>query len=210
MSFPIVEFDPEVSQSLLHEVMEQSGQNLQACYQCRRCAAGCPVGEETGVPPDRLIRMILLGEKEEVLNNQLVWKCLACYTCGTRCPNGIQTAKITETLKQMCKQAGLAPAAPKIDAFHHSFMSATSHFGRFNELEFMGLYEMENTREAIKRGDWKAIAKEMKDQAKLGLTMIKKKRMHMGLEKVKKMSEVKGLYNKAKARSKDRWAGPVK
>ena len=39
-----------------------SGQKLLACYQCRRCAAGCPVGEESGVTPDRLIRMLLLGD----------------------------------------------------------------------------------------------------------------------------------------------------
>lgn len=201
MSSPVCKFEPELSQSLVEEVMERSGQNLPACYQCRRCAAGCPVADETGVTPDRLIRMILLGEKDECLNNLLVWKCLACYTCGTRCPNNIHTARITETLKQMSKEAHLDPMAPKIAAFHRSFMSATSHFGRFNELEFMGLYEMENMRDAIKRRDWKEIVKEMKNQAKLGLTMMKKKRMHLGLAKVKKLSEVKGLYKTAKKKA---------
>ena len=52
------------TQSLAQEVARRSGQNLLACYQCRRCAAGCPVGEESGVTPDRLIRMILLGDEQ--------------------------------------------------------------------------------------------------------------------------------------------------
>src|SRR5512143_1713551 len=92
------------TQTLAQEVARRSGQNLLACYQCRRCAAGCPVGQESGVTPDRLIRMLLLGDAQGAIDNLLVWKCLACYTCGTRCPNNIQTARITETLKQISKK----------------------------------------------------------------------------------------------------------
>ncbi len=202
MSSP-VKFDPGLSKPLLDEVMERSGQNLLACYQCRRCAAGCPVGDETGVTPDRLIRMILLGEKDEALSNLLVWKCVACYTCGTRCPNNIQTARINETLKQMSKEAHLEPLSPSIAAFHEACTRSTSHLGRVNELEFMGLYEMKNTADMIKRGDWKATVEEMKSQARLGMSMVKKRRMHFGVEKVKGLSEIKGIYKKAKGKGKD-------
>ena len=198
MSSRVCTFEPEVSESFAGEVMERSGQDLLACYQCRRCAAGCPVGEETGVTPDRLIRMILLGEKEEALNNLLVWKCVACYTCGTRCPNSIQSARINETLKQMAKEAHLVPLRPKIAEFHNAFMVSTSHLGRFNELECMGIYEAKTALGEMKRGGLKAIFEEMKNQAKLGTVMMKKKRMHLGYEKVKGLPEVKGLYRKAK------------
>ena len=197
-----VKFDPELSKPLVEEVMERSGQNLLACYQCRRCAAGCPVGDQTGVTPDRLIRMVLLGEKDEAMNNLLVWKCVACYTCGTRCPNNIQTARINETLKQMAKEAHLEPLTPKIAEFHSAFMVSTSHFGRFNELEFMGIYEAKSAGPEMKRGGMKAIFEEMKNQAKLGYSMMKKRRMHFGFEKVKGLPEVKRLYSKAKEKRK--------
>jgi len=197
-----VKFDPELSKPLVEEVMERSGQNLLACYQCRRCAAGCPVGDQTGVTPDRLIRMVLLGEKDEAMNNLLVWKCVACYTCGTRCPNNIQTARINETLKQMAKEAHLEPLTPKIAEFHSAFMVSTSHFGRFNELEFMGIYEAKSAGSEMKRGGMKAIFEEMKNQAKLGYSMMKKRRMHFGFEKVKGLPEVKRLYSKAKEKKK--------
>ncbi len=192
-------FDPKISKSLLSEVMERSGQNLLACYQCRRCAAGCPVGQETGVTPDRLIRMIVLGDKDEALNNLLVWQCVACYTCGTRCPNSIHTARITETLKQMAKEAHAEPLLPKIAHFHSSFMTSTSHFGRVNEMEFMGIYEMKNAKSELKKGGGlKNIINEIKNQAQLGKSMMKLKRIHLGMEKVKGLSEVKRLYKKAK------------
>src|SRR3990172_428923 len=138
MSSSVLEYEAAVSLPLVEEVMKRSGQNLVACYQCRRCAAGCPVGEEAGVTPDQLIRMVLLGDREAAVNNLLVWKCVACYTCGTRCPNNIQTARITETLKQMGKKAHAAPLLPRVADFHSSFMTATGHFGRFNEIKRRG------------------------------------------------------------------------
>ena len=199
MSSSALEFRSDRSQSLLKEVMDRSGQNLLACYQCRRCAAGCPVGEETGVTPDRLIRMIMFGEKEEALNNLLVWKCVACYTCGTRCPNNIQTARINETLKQISKESHIEPLLPKVSIFHNAFLRSTSHFGRVNELEFMGLYEMQNAKGELKHGGGlKAAAAEFKRQAKLGLSMMKKKRIHFRLDKIKRLSEIKRLYKKTK------------
>jgi heterodisulfide reductase subunit C len=146
--------------------------------------------------------MIIFGEREEVLNNLLVWKCVACYTCGSRCPNNIQTARITEALKQMSKEAHIEPLLPKVAAFHDAFLESASHFGRVNELEFMGLYEMHNAKRELKLGGgWKAVADEIKNQAKLGLSMLKKKRMHFRLSKIKGLSEIKRLYKKAKDRT---------
>src|SRR5208283_1726599 len=198
MSSAMLKYEADLAKPLLQEIMERSQQNLLSCYQCRRCAAGCPVGDESGVTPDRLIRMILLGDREGAMNNLLVWKCLSCFTCGVRCPNNIQTARITETLKQMAKESHAKPLLPKVAAFHDAFMKATSHFGRFNELEFMGIYEMENTVGAVKRGRWNDITDEIKAASRLGLAMMRKKRLHFGLAKVRNLAEVRGLFKKSK------------
>lgn len=201
MTASVLEFKPGEAQSLVKEVVERSGQNITACYQCRRCAAGCPVGEETGyVTPDRLIRMILFGDREKALSNELVWKCVSCYTCGTRCPNEIQTARITETLKQMSKEEHIEPLAPKIAAFHSSFCTSTKHFGRLNEIEFMGLYETKVNLRDLAHFKFKAVYHESINQAKFGFAMTRKKRMHFWFEKIKGLSEIKRLYKKAKNR----------
>lgn len=183
--------------TLAQEVAKRSGQNLLACYQCRRCAAGCPVGKESGVTPDRLIRMLLLGDEQGAVENLLVWKCLACYTCGTRCPNNIQTARITEVLKQISKKEHRPPLLPKVAAFHGAFVKAAGQAGRFNELVGMGMYEAQVAAQELKRNGLKGVIAELKGQAKLGKAMMKKKRMHLGYETVKKKSEIKALYRKA-------------
>jgi heterodisulfide reductase subunit C len=200
MSTSVLKYDTAVSKPFVDEITKRSGQNIQACYQCRRCAAGCPVGEETGITPDRLIRTILVGDRDGALSNLLVWKCVACYTCGTRCPNNIQTARITETLKQMSKEAHLAPLMPRIADFHNAFMTSTSHLGRFNEIESMAIYETKTLFKELTRGNLKAIVDEMTAQGKLGAAMSKKKRMHVGIDRVKNHSEIKALYKKSKGR----------
>jgi heterodisulfide reductase subunit C2 len=199
MSSQTLTIGTEIAGSLAQEVAERSGQNLNACYQCRRCAAGCPVGEDTGVTPDRLIRTVVLGDREAALNNLLVWKCVACYTCGTRCPNNIHTARITETLKQMVKEQHLQPLAPKVAYFHSAFLASTSHFGRLNEMEFMGIYDINVAKnELTKGGGIKAIIEELKNQIQLAREMMKLKRMHFSIDKIKGLAEIKRLFSKAK------------
>jgi len=199
MTLPAHDYPSEAAQALMEEVSERSGQNLSACYQCRRCAAGCPVGEETGyVTPDRLIRMITLGDRKAALENELVWRCVSCYTCGIRCPNDIQTARITETLKKMAKEAHLEPLRPKIAEFHSAFVESGVRWGRVNEMEFMGIYEMRTALKNMKRKDFKAITDELKTQVAFGLTMVKHQRMHMGLQVSKGRKEIQRLQKKAK------------
>jgi len=201
MSSQTLTVETEVAGSLAQEVAERSGQNLNACYQCRRCAAGCPVGDDTGITPDRLIRMVVLGDRDAALNNLLVWKCVACYTCGTRCPNSIHTARITETLKQMIKEKHMEPMVPKVANFHSAFLTSTSHFGRVNEMEFMAIYDFKTAASEItKSGGLKGFIADIKDQMQLGQAMMKLKRFHIGLDKIKGVAEVKRLYNKAKGK----------
>jgi heterodisulfide reductase subunit C2 len=199
----VLEFRPDQAGSLAGEVMARSGQNLNACYQCRRCASGCPVGEETGyLTPDRLIRMIVLGKREAALGNPLVWKCVSCFTCGTRCPNDIMTARIVDTLKKMAKEAHLPPSSPEVAAFHDSFVAAAKRQGRLNELEFMGRYLFKNTIRGLAKLKFRKVIEEHKSQAGLGLAMVRKGRMHFGVQKIRGKQEFRRLIKKAGERAK--------
>ena len=201
MTEPLLAYNPETARPLLEEVRERSGQDIYACYQCRRCAAGCPVGDATGfLTPDRLIRMISLGDREGALNNQLIWKCTSCFTCGTRCPNDIQTSRITETLKKIAKEVHAEPLQPKVAYFHHAFIKSSLRWGRVNEMEFMGWYEFKITLKFLKKLRFKEIYNEIINQAKLGLAMLKLGRMHFKFQSAKGRKEIKTLFKKHKKR----------
>lgn len=197
MSATALKYRAADARLLTREVERLSGQNLSACYQCRRCAAGCPVGAEAGVTPDKLIRMVLLGDREAALDNLLVWRCVACYTCGTRCPNSIHTSRITEALKYMSKKAGLRPALPDMASFHAAFVESTARFGRVNEMDFMRQFQTEASIAKLKDGRLSAFAIELLGQMGLGLKMLMKKRMHLHMsgEKVSAMPEIKRIFD---------------
>lgn len=189
-----LEFCQETAKPLVDEITERSRQDISVCYQCRRCAAGCPVGEETGnVTPDRLIRMIILGDQENMLHNQLVWKCVSCYTCGTRCPNDIQTGRITETIKKIIKEKHIQSAEPKVSNFHSAFLNSSLRWGRVNEMEFMTFFEIKNALHALKQLQFKTVYNSILSQTKLGISMLKKNRMHVGFPSSKGRKEIKQL-----------------
>ena len=197
----ILEFEQKEAQALKDEVIERSGQNLSACYQCRRCASACSVGDETsGLTPDRLIRMITTGDRKNALNNELVWKCVSCYACGTRCHTELQTGRITETLKKMAKEQKLEPLNSKTAHFHHEFFKSGVRWGRVNEMEFMGFYEIQNFIDDIKNKKYSAIIDELKTQSSLAQKMLKQKRLHFGFTPAKGRKEIKKLLKKNKNR----------
>jgi len=92
--------------SFLSEVLAESGENLQACYQCQKCSAGCPVAEAMDLLPNQVLRHIQYGHREKVLGSKTIWICASCYTCSVRCPNDIDIAKIMDTLRHLALRSG--------------------------------------------------------------------------------------------------------
>jgi heterodisulfide reductase subunit C len=95
----MLDLDPKFK----YEVSGQpGGENLKLCFSCGICTAGCPVTEvENDYNPRKLIRMILLGMKEEVLSSNLIWLCSLCYTCYARCPQNVKFTDIMGVLRDM-------------------------------------------------------------------------------------------------------------
>jgi len=85
-------------------VEEYSGQDLLACYQCGKCSAGCPAAGAMDMLPSQVIRLVQLGQVEEVLNSETPWFCASCQTCYSRCPKGLDLSRIMEALREIVLQ----------------------------------------------------------------------------------------------------------
>uniref|UniRef100_A0A7C4TB50 Disulfide reductase n=1 Tax=candidate division WOR-3 bacterium TaxID=2052148 RepID=A0A7C4TB50_UNCW3 len=83
----------------INRLAEMTNQRISDCYQCGRCTAGCPFAEYMDEPPNRLIRYIQLGLKEEVLKANGPWFCASCLVCQTRCPRGVDIPRIMEGIR---------------------------------------------------------------------------------------------------------------
>jgi heterodisulfide reductase subunit C2 len=83
---------------------------FKGCLACGTCSAGCPVRRVTsGYDPMRIIRMLILGLKEELLKGDMIWLCSDCYTCQENCPMGIKITDIINHLKNLATQAKNIP-----------------------------------------------------------------------------------------------------
>ena len=123
--------------SFLAEVIRASGENLQACYQCQKCSAGCPVVEAMDLLPNQVLRHIQYGHREKVLGSKTIWICASCYTCSVRCPNDIDIAHIMDTLRQTAVQSGVTPGEKDIPIFHSVFLDEIKSRGRIHELSLL-------------------------------------------------------------------------
>ena len=59
-----------VQGDFVRDIEQLSGQNILQCYQCGECSAGCPISAEMDVLPNHIIRLIQLGQADEVMAAQ--------------------------------------------------------------------------------------------------------------------------------------------
>jgi len=83
-----------------------SDQVTQLCYHCHKCTAGCPAAFAMTYGPDRILRLIQLGQVERVLSSRDPWLCLGCEMCGAHCPNEIDINEVMIALKEMAGELG--------------------------------------------------------------------------------------------------------
>lgn len=86
------------------------GETITFCYQCGTCASSCPVAKVTDkFNPREVIRLALLGEKQEVLSGNSIWLCSSCYNCQERCPQKVEIADVIYALRNIAIKAGYTP-----------------------------------------------------------------------------------------------------
>jgi heterodisulfide reductase subunit C len=91
------------------------GERVKACFACGTCTASCPIREiDDRYNPRKIIRMVLLGMKEEVLKSDFIWLCSTCYSCYERCPQDVKITDLMTALKNMAVAAGHLPPAFKL------------------------------------------------------------------------------------------------
>jgi len=102
----------------MHEVANNPrGKGVLACIQCGRCTSSCPVArvvEEHN--PRKLMEMIILGLRSDVLNERLPWYCLSCFTCLDRCPQGGDVGEVMFAIRNMTVREGKIPEGILVQA----------------------------------------------------------------------------------------------
>jgi heterodisulfide reductase subunit C2 len=168
--------------------------SVSACYQCKKCSAGCPLAFAMDLLPDRVIRLASLGQTEALLGCRTIWVCASCVTCTTRCPNGIDIAGVMDWLKEEAIRQGKAIDQPEVAAFQRFFLDCLHRAGgRLPEVALMRRFTLFKLR---RQPD----LKELWENAKLGWALFQRGRLRpVGPPALKGRDEIDLIYKRTGA-----------
>ena len=101
-----------VNSGFKQRVNELSGQHMDACYQCGNCSSGCPLAQEMDILPSRVMRLVQLGQSDDIINSGTIWICASCFQCTVRCPKGIDIQAVMDALRQIAMEEGVDHFGP--------------------------------------------------------------------------------------------------
>lgn len=172
------------NKTFFEKIRQKSGQPIELCFQCQKCAAGCTMAADAEHTPNQILRMIQLGLKEKALNSNSIWLCTGCETCGARCPNGIDIAELMDALKETAIESNIIKEI-NINLFNTVFLDTVKSMGRIHEAIMMANYKM-------KSGD-------LFSDLDFGLSMFLKGKMPLFTKGVQAKDKVKDIFEKCQS-----------
>jgi heterodisulfide reductase subunit C len=130
------------ARGILQQVQEISGVDLSVCYQCKKCTSGGPVSSVVECPPSERRRRRHLGAGDELLHSDILWMCVSCETCSTRCPMGIDVAAVVDALRKLAVQRGAAKPEGNVPLFNRAFLKTVEVFGRTYDIAMIAGYKL--------------------------------------------------------------------
>lgn len=89
-------------------VKTPGAENMSNCFLCGTCTAGCPVSEiDDSYSPRTIMRLALLGAKDELLSSTELWKCSQCHICVAHCPQDARPADVIRALRGLAVTEGV-------------------------------------------------------------------------------------------------------
>jgi heterodisulfide reductase subunit C len=130
----------------ISEIKSETGVNVNRCYQCGKCTAGCAVAEEMDYPPSRVMRMLQTrdnGNFNKVLASESIWLCVSCQNCLTRCPMEIDIPQLMDYLREKAiREKKVNKKSKQVLSFHKAFLDSVKYTGRLYEIGLVADYKV--------------------------------------------------------------------
>jgi heterodisulfide reductase subunit B len=124
----------QLSTELAELIQRKTGENVFLCYHCVKCTSGCPLIEHFDLAPNQVMRAAQLGMQDVIFDSKTPWLCASCQTCTTRCPQGIDIAKVMDFIVTEAREQGIDPKVPEVALFNKVFLRDVDILGRSFEL----------------------------------------------------------------------------
>jgi len=78
------------------------GELAKRCFDCGTCSGVCPVSEsESAFDPRKIVHMIKVGLRDQLLSSEVIWYCTHCETCAFVCPQEVKFSNVVDVLRQI-------------------------------------------------------------------------------------------------------------
>ena len=166
----------------VRKVEKLSGTSVRRCFQCGKCSAGCPMRSFMEHPPNRVVRLLQLGQYERVLAGRSIWYCASCETCSTRCPNKVDLAAIMDALRK-CSWDAQGPSKESfVQLANRIFIENIRTYGRQYEMRLAAVFN-------VKSGQF------LKDFM-LGPSLLAKGKLKMFHQKNRNLHEIEKIFSR--------------
>ena len=129
----------------IQELQQHTGVNVNRCYQCGKCTAGCQLADEMDFSPSLMMHMLQTKDEElfqQLLRSKTIWLCVTCENCVTRCPMQINIPEIMDYLREKsAKENKVNNESRNIVAFHRAFLDSIKFTGRLFEIGLIAGYK---------------------------------------------------------------------
>ncbi|KAA6351857.1 heterodisulfide reductase subunit C [termite gut metagenome] len=130
----------------ISEIKSDTGVNVNRCYQCGKCSAGCAINENMDYPPSVVMRMLQTNSVENynrILRSESIWMCVSCQNCLTRCPMEIDIPRLMDNLREKALKKNIVnKKSRKIISFHRAFLDSIKYTGRLYEIGLILGYKL--------------------------------------------------------------------
>lgn len=166
--------------AMVRKVEELSGTSVRRCFQCGKCSAGCPMATFMEHPPNRVVRLLQLGQWQRILAGRSIWYCVSCETCSTRCPNRVHLASIMDALRKLSWDQDGPSKESYVQLANKLFLQNIRTYGRQYEMRLAAIFN-------VKSGQF------LKDMM-LGPKLLTKGKLKVFHQKNKNITEIEKIF----------------
>ena len=166
----------------VRKVESLSGTSVRRCFQCGKCSAGCPMATFMEHPPNRVVRLLQLGQWQRILAGRSIWFCASCETCSTRCPNKVHLASIMDALRKLSWDLDGPSKEHYVQLANKIFLDNIRTYGRQYEMRLAAVFN-------VKSGQF------LKDLM-LGPRLISRGKLKMFHQKNRNMAEIEKIFSR--------------
>jgi len=109
------------------------------CLECGKCTSICPISRREQASSPRLtVEKAIMGRRDELLSDFLLWACLTCKGCSERCPSDVFYAEFIRDIRVEARREGKEGYCSHGEAIQTWMRMMTKEDLKQNRLEWLG------------------------------------------------------------------------